>query len=635
MSRGEWNLVDLRRAWIGLGLAVGLASSSFISPAARAAVPAGVPAPLAPQLAWLHVEHPSGALAVIEDSAGRQVILRGVDLVGLEDDFYLTPGGAEPGAAPFWPIAPSAYDGRCPANSHDISEPPVCEVSADEPEWQQSGAAGSLDDLAQMRALGFNVIRLPVSWSQLEPTPGQYDTEYLDRIAQVVGWAAAQGIYTVIDMHQDNYSRFTPQSAPLSAPGGAVGPTQQSGGHADGAPEWAVMASGVPAEGVDGQGELNAYVESAFTSFWENRVPTGADGRPDPQGEAPGPGLQDHYIGAVAALVRRFADDPAVAGFELMNEPLPGFIAPGVFDQDYLFPFYRRIIDAVTGTRNGVVCPPGSAYQAECGYADLGIHDTRQLFFVEPMAARNLTDAAVGLSAPFTTYPNVVYAPHVYTHVFTADTFAPSPLNGVAGEVFPVGYGQALTTAETEARLIGAALWIGEYGDANDQDSSILAAETAELDRAGVGSALWSWKGNCAPGLTASQCEPALWSMYYGSTSPVPADNGALIPSRVEYVSRAYPRAVVGSNLSFGYDPGPATFSLTATYRGPAISRDRSGAALERDTVVFLPGRVAGPVRVSGAARLVVVASTPDGNRLVYVAPTGGGTYEVAAGTGS
>lgn len=308
----------------------GFVTAAAVTPAALASSAGPAPAAaLAPQLPWLHVQHTVGELPVIEDSAGRQVLLRGVDLVGLEDDFYLTGNGTEPGTAPFWPISTAAYTGTCPANSHHIAEPPVCEVSAGQPEWQQSGSPGSLNDLAQMRALGFNVIRLPVNWSQLEPTPGLYNSGYIDRIAQVVGWAAGQGIYTVIDMHEDDYSRFTPDTAPLAAPGGLIGPTAESGGHADGAPRWAVMASGVPAEGVDGQGELNAYTAAAFTSFWENRIPTGADGGPLPRGEAPGPGLQDHYIGAVAALARRFAGDPAVAGIELMNEPLPGLIPPG------------------------------------------------------------------------------------------------------------------------------------------------------------------------------------------------------------------------------------------------------------------------------------------------------------------
>lgn len=140
-----------------------------VTPGALGATPhSSAMAAVAPQLPWLHVSHAggaAGALPVIEDSSGRQVILRGVDLVGLEDDFYMTPNGAEPGTAPFWPVSPSAYIRRCPTNSHQITEPPVCEVSAGMPEWQQSAAPGSLNDLAQMRALGFDVIRLPVSWS--------------------------------------------------------------------------------------------------------------------------------------------------------------------------------------------------------------------------------------------------------------------------------------------------------------------------------------------------------------------------------------------------------------------------------------------------------------------------------------
>ncbi|HEY1827069.1 MAG TPA: cellulase family glycosylhydrolase, partial [Acidimicrobiales bacterium] len=311
-----------------------------------------------PALPWLSVSHPPGGRAQITDPAGRSVILRGVNLVGLEDDYYMTPSGQEPGPAPFWPISTSDYQGTCPTNSHEISEPPVCEVQAGLPEYSQSDLPDSDNDLAQMRGLGFNVIRLPVNWSQLEPTPGSYSQQYIDRIAQVVQWAGQQGIYVLIDMHEDDYSRFTPETSPISVPP-LLTPTQESGGHADGAPPWAVMTNGVPALSVDGQGELNTFVETAFTHFWLNSIPRDSQGQPLPQGEAPGPGLQDHYIGALAAVASRFKGNSTVVGYDLMNEPLPGALAvPGVFDQNYLFPFYRRAIDAIAGTHDGTVCPP-------------------------------------------------------------------------------------------------------------------------------------------------------------------------------------------------------------------------------------------------------------------------------------
>ncbi len=575
-------------------------------------------------LPWLSVSHEPGARAQITDPSGRTVILRGVNLVGLEDDVYDTPSGQEAGPAPYWPLSTSDYAGTCPTNSHDIGEPPVCEVQAGLPEYDQSDLPNSQNDLAQMRGLGFNFMRLTVNWSQLEPTPGTYNSQYIDRIAQVVGWAGQQGIYVLIDMHEDNYSRFTPETAPLSIPP-LLGPVQESAGHADGAPQWAVSSDGAPAEAVDGQGELNLYVEAAFTNFWLNLVPRDSSGRPLPQGEAPGPGLQDHYIGAVAALASRFKNDPTVVGYDIMNEPLPGAIAaPGVFDQGYLFPFYRRVIDAIAGTHDGSPCLAGTSYIATCGYRNLGINDTRHLFFVEPMAIRNLTDVAVGLSLPFTSDPNIVYEPHAYTHVFTVDTDIPG---GVASSLYPLSYSQAMVTADAEAKSMGAALFIGEYGNSNDDDGSILAQETAAIDQAGAGSSLWAWKGNCPPGATAAQCESGLWSVFDGDPATPPAQNGPLIRSRLLYLSRVYPRLTAGTLRSFAYDPSSGSFTMSAF----STTKVTPGHG-DQETEVYVPPLVRGTVSVSGAAVLDTIVTNPDGSREAFVAPTGGGAYGVREG---
>jgi endoglycosylceramidase len=572
-------------------------------------------------LPWLSVSHPAGARAQITDPAGRTVILRGVNLVGLEDDVYGTPTGQEPGAAPYWPLSPASYDRTCPTNSHDIGEPPVCEVQAGRPEYDQSDLPGSDNDLAQMRGLGFNFIRLAVNWSQLEPTPGRYNALYIARIAQVVQWAGEQGIYVLIDMHEDNYSRFTPETSPLTLPP-LVGPVTESAGHADGAPPWAVVSDGVPATTVDGQGPLNTFVEAAFTNFWLNTVPRGRNGAPLPQGEAPGPGLQDHYIGAVAALAARFKGDPTVAGYDIMNEPLPGVIAvPGVFDQSYLFPFYRRVIDAIAGTHDGTPCPVGTPYLPTCGYRNLGVNDTKHLFFVEPMSIRNLTDVALGLSLPFTSDANIVYEPHAYTHVFTVDTDVPG---GALSKVYPLGYDQAMDTAEAEAGAIGAALFVGEYGNANGNDASILANETAAVDRAAAGSSVWAWKGNCGPGATVAQCEPGLWSVFEGDTVTPPAQSGSFIPSRLRLLARVYPRATAGTLHSFDYDPVTNTFAMSAGSRTRVVP-----GTLALETEVYIPPLVRGVVSVHGAAVLDTVQDNPDGSRLALVAPTGGGTYAV------
>src|SRR5438045_7068872 len=37
---------------------------------------------------------------------------------------------------------------------------------------------------------------------------GVFDTAYVDRIRQAVGWARAHGIYVVLDMHQDAWGKY-------------------------------------------------------------------------------------------------------------------------------------------------------------------------------------------------------------------------------------------------------------------------------------------------------------------------------------------------------------------------------------------------------------------------------------------
>jgi hypothetical protein len=115
---------------------------------------------------------------------------------------------------------------------------------------------------------------------------------------------------------------------------------------------------------------------------------------------------------------------PSCAGECL--QPGIGQIDPVGFGQT-LFGFYAHVIQAVTGVRDGLpTCnatgltppPPGSG-GAACAYPDLGVRDTRHAFFVEPSALRNELDFAPEGATPFTSYPNVVYAPHVYTGSFT------------------------------------------------------------------------------------------------------------------------------------------------------------------------------------------------------------------------
>lgn len=70
-----------------------------------------------------------------------------------------------------------------------------------------------------------------------------------------------------------------------------------------------------------------------------------------------------------------------------MNEPQPGSYSDQfTFSSDYLYPFYKRIIQAITGVRDGLPdCPKDAPIGKNCAYPNLGINDQRHLFFLNQL----------------------------------------------------------------------------------------------------------------------------------------------------------------------------------------------------------------------------------------------------------
>jgi len=160
---------------------------------------------------------------------------------------------------------------------------------------KSEGYTGDLGpaDFARIRGWGMNAVRLCIFWDGLEPKPGVFDQAYLDRIARLVGYAKAQGLYVLLDMHQDLYSvKF-----------------------GDGAPAWATLDDGQPHAAVSNWNDayyVSPDVQASLDHFWANSP------------AADGTGLQDHYAKAWQFVARRFKDEPAILGYDLMNEPFPG-----------------------------------------------------------------------------------------------------------------------------------------------------------------------------------------------------------------------------------------------------------------------------------------------------------------------
>lgn len=516
-----------RKAVLAAALLLGVAVPNTASAAS-------IPSP-SPKLGFLRVGPVGGPskLHQIVDTEGRQVLLRGVNVDGLVD-YY------RPDLRASYPIDPSRYaHGQCPPDDRTVEGVVLC-----------------ARDFAQLAPLGYDAIRLNLSWSLLEPTPGHIDGRYLDRVAQVVGWARSAGIYVILDMHQDAWSKYLySTSADHCSP-----PYQPIRGY-DGAPKWASIHT-KPVCALNGTRELDPAVQEDFAKLFRDA--------PAPDGV----GLREHFAAVVVALARRFRNDPAVAGYDLLNEPT--FLDVGGTDASVLLPFYAKVVDTVVRRVPGF----------------------RQLFFIEPGSLRDVTDRSnITVSwSRFSRYRNVVYEPHVYTRTFTPRSF---PMDG--------GYLSAIA----DARHLGLPLWVGEFGCSPSDDRTVLSAHYLEQDRFGLGSALWLWKENANDVSTK-----VFWGVYGPPFGP-----GVPQPERILLTARAYPLYIAGDLRSLRYEPG-RRFAMAASARKVELG-DTAHA-----TVVFIPRNVRGAV-TAGGARLLTAPRR--GGRIVYVFPTGG-RYRVSAG---
>jgi hypothetical protein len=248
---------------------------------------------------------------------------------------------------------------------------------------------------------------------------------------------------------------------------------------------------------------------------------------------------------------------------------------------------------------------------AVCGYRDLGVRDQRHLFFLDTGLVREVTDFPTHLGLPVSSYPNLVLGLHPYTHGYTIDALMGQKPNQSPGYPWG-GYDQSYSLGAREAKAMGAALFVAEFGNDQEWDTLIMTNELLQQEKHLVGFAFWTWKEN---GGSHS------WGVYdppKTSATPMPS-SGCLRADRELLLARVYPRATADPGLSYHYDSNVGAFSLQA-----------HGKPGDGPTIVYVPRIVKGEVITSGAATEAVTAEA-DGSRLVLVSPSGG-AFSVTVG---
>ncbi|MEZ0091172.1 cellulase family glycosylhydrolase [Streptacidiphilus sp. EB129] len=279
----------------------------------------------------------------------------------------------------------------------------------------------------------------------------------------------------------------------------------------NGAPPWATDSDGLPAK-PQNPWELT-YIQPgvihAFDEFW---------------GTAPDhPEYRQQYAAAWTHVAKYFAGDDTVIGYDLMNEPWGGSVQGAAFESGPLASMYQDTIDAIRTV------------------------DQKHWLFVEPAAVSTnwgMPSALPKLADPRAGEARIGYAPHLY----------PEPIDSggsyTGGNVFLTDRTLASWAAQVQrtATRLDAPVLLGEWGLDATQPGSHLYVDHVQtlLDQMMIGESYWS-------------SDPGSWSPWQAPGKP--SDIAPVLGT-------AYPRAIAGEPVSFGYDKG--TLQLTVDWTDKA-----------------------------------------------------------------
>ncbi|AKJ63359.1 cellulase family glycosylhydrolase [Kiritimatiella glycovorans] len=261
---------------------------------------------------------------------------------------------------------------------------------------------------------------------------------------------------------------------------------------------------------------------------------------------------QEAYLGAWMRVFERYADNCAVYGYDLLNEPLaagggsrrkvwevaPELGGPERFEREYFMPLYRRVID-----RLREISPDKWA-------------------FFQPMHVTIPEHIESGFPCHRVTISprrdQTAYAPHYY---------------GTEPE-------KAVNRYLEDAAVAGTPLFIGEYGPATKErtdtnlqaqiDYKLNLMRTVELlDRNVIGHVKAWWCGSRVYNASAHQRHRRTWAIFKG-------DSQALGPEReyiLDVMARPRPLFVAGKVGAFHFDFATRVFEMEfspGAARGPS-----------------------------------------------------------------
>jgi endoglycosylceramidase len=419
----------------------------------------------------------------------------------------LSAAGAAPGSAASAP-SPLDTDGRWVVDQqgrtlyvHGL------QIAHKKPPYHPPAGGVTDADAVLIKSLGINAVRLAWFWKGMEPKRSQIDEDYLAEIVHEVDVLTRNGLWVLVEFHQDNYNELV---------------------HGAGFPDWATFIDGWPNPGelVPGMSAFtNPALQRAFDNLYANRE-----------------GIQDDMARTWQVLVREIAKKSAgndrLLGYDLFNEPWPGTAFPlclpplgcAHFDKRKLQPLQDKLALAVRD------------------------EDATTPIFYEPHLLADIGSPTF-LTAPPKRVAPVVFGFHDYCGTSLLTKKADKESESLGYPACPALDKLVYLHGVNAGKRMDAAVMQTEFGDT--QDLAELERVMQLGDKHLTGWMLWGYKDWIDyPG-----------GIGDGDLFDDPDDVTTIRESMADVVARAVPQWIAGTPTKYGYDPKSGQMVLEWTPR--------------------------------------------------------------------
>ncbi|WP_242319016.1 cellulase family glycosylhydrolase [Bacillus cereus group sp. BfR-BA-01349] len=348
----------------------------------------------------------------------------------------------------------------------------------------------------EAKELGSNFVRFLIFWDKIEPEKGTYNEEYLDKVSERIEWYKKQGMYVLLDMHQDLYgSKLT----------------------GNGAPAWATYDDGLPTKRQDPWAltYLQPGVLRAFENFWNDKYQ-----------------VQTQYGEMWKHVAKRFANNEAIIGYEIMNEPFRGPNIWPSFEKDKLTKMYQKVIH------------------------DIRSVDQKSWIFYEPevtLANQGFKSTLSKLQDPLPE-SSLVYAPHLYPALLETETYT-----GLTKGIVQETIRSWKKNRTEEAIKQEVPLLLGEFGLNATKEGALNYVTDVLANLESMGGTGFSYWSN----------DKGRWGPY---------DKNGDYNQLAEVLAYPYPRAISGTDISWKFKRSSNTLHVAW----------RSNSNIKEPTELFL-----------------------------------------------